>query len=79
MSAEGRLLEEMVIRERAEAEAWKAAEDLREAKEVADAANAAHVSVESDADTLRAAVVDIRRELEEVRASEGHCVRSASS
>jgi hypothetical protein len=31
VSAEGRLHEEMVLRERAEAEARKAAEDLREA------------------------------------------------
>ena len=58
-----------MLRERAEAEARKAAEDLREAKEVADAANEARVSTESDVDTLRVAVVNMRR---------GHCVRSAS-
>ena len=68
---EGHLHEEMVLHERAEAEAWKATEELREAKEVADAANAARVSAKSDVDTLRVAVVNMRRELEEVRASEG--------
>ena len=69
----------MVLREREEAEARKATKDLRGPKEVADAANAARVSTESNVDTLRAAVVNMQRELEKVRASEGHCIRSASS
>ena len=70
-STEGHLEEEMVLHERAEAEARKAAEDLREVKEVADATNATRVSIESDVDTLREVVVNMRRELEEVQASEG--------
>ena len=51
------LHEEMVLRECAEAEAQKAAEDLQEAKEVVDVSNATRVSTESNIDTLRAAVV----------------------
>ena len=61
----------MALREHAEAEARKAAEDLREAKEFADAANTARVSAEGDVDTLRVAVVNMQRELEEARVSEG--------
>ena len=59
-SAEGRIREEMALRECAESEVRKAAKDFQEAREVADAANAAHVSAESNVDTLRAAVVNMR-------------------
>ena len=52
-------------------QARKAAEDLWEVREVADVANAARVSAEGDADTLRASVVNMQRELEEARASKG--------
>ena len=68
---EGRLHEEMVLRERAEAEVRKAAEDLQEAREFADAANTARVSIEGDVDALRTAVGNMQRELEEARTSEG--------
>ena len=61
----------MEVHDRAEAEVRKAAQDLREAREFADAANAARVSTEGDVDTLRVAVGNMQRELEEARASKG--------
>ena len=71
---EGRLQEEMLLRETeeglrreealkrecAEAEAQKNAEDLEEAREFVDAANAAWVSMKGDVETLRAAVGEVR-------------------
>ena len=59
--------EEMVLHEREEA---KATEDLREAREFADAANIACVSAKGDVDTLRAVMGNMQRELEEAQASE---------
>ena len=78
-SAEGRLQEEMALRERAEVEAQKAAEHLREVREFADAANATRVSTEGDVDTLWAVVDNVQQEQEEARVSEGALVRSANS
>ena len=67
---EGLRREEALKRERAEAEAWKVAEDLWQAREFTDVANAARVSAEGDAETLRVTVGEVRRELEEAQASE---------
>ena len=60
-----------MLRECAEAKARKAAEDLQEAREFADLANAALVSAEGDVNTLQAAVGNMQRELEQARASKG--------
>ena len=59
---EGLWREEALKREHVEAEAQKATEDLQEAREFADAANAARVSAEGDVEILRASEAALHSE-----------------